>query len=83
MSAASALLVATIAFAEPSGQSRGTKVGPQTDPNQVVCVTERETGTRVGSRRVCRTRAEWAAHRADLRAATDRVTKGTFCTDNC
>ncbi len=39
-----------------------TKVGPNQDPNQIVCQTQTEIGSRLNRRRVCRTRAEWAAH---------------------
>jgi hypothetical protein len=39
-----------------------TKIGPNQDPNQIVCQARTEIGSRVNRRRVCRTRAEWAEH---------------------
>jgi hypothetical protein len=65
------LLGATAAVAQAPGDST-TRVGPNGDPNQIVCVRERDTGSRVSSRRVCRTRAEWAAHEAEQRRTVEK-----------
>ena len=66
------LLGATAAFAQAPTDST-TRTGPNQDPNQVVCVNERETGSRVASRRVCRTRAEWAEHEAEQRRTLEKT----------
>ena len=42
------------------------------DPNEMVCVRQRTTGSRVNDVRVCRTRAEWAEIRAETRGAVER-----------
>ena len=57
---------------------------PRGDPNQIICVSETVTGSRLGTRRVCRTRAEWAEHRAQTRTVIERVQfyKPT-CTPSC
>ena len=70
--AAGAMLGATAAAAQAPTEST-TKVGPNQDPNQVVCINERETGSRVASRRVCRTRAQWAEHEAEQRRTVERT----------
>mgnify|MGYP006173523185 CR=1 FL=1 len=49
------------------------RVGPNQDPDQIVCVRETRIGTRLDTRRVCRTRAEWAALEADTRNTIQRV----------
>lgn len=43
------------------------------DPNRVVCVTTDELGSRLGSKRVCHTAAEWVAYRRDIRNTVDKV----------
>lgn len=37
------------------------------DLSKVVCRTEQPTGSRLGARRVCKTRGEWAAESANAR----------------
>jgi hypothetical protein len=78
----SAIALATLAAAA-AAQTQQTSPGSSTsrlnDPNEIVCITEHETGSRLRARRVCRTRAEWDAHRADLRANIDQIVKPTFC----
>ena len=49
--------------------------------NEVICRKEEVTGSRLGAKKVCRTRAEWADaqlqdRRALERAQTDRPMKG-------
>ena len=67
------MLGATAAIAQAPAGSSETKVGPNGDPNQVVCVNEREIGSRLSRRRVCRTRAEWAEHEAQQRGTVERI----------
>ena len=50
-----------------------TKIGPSNDPNEVVCIRQSQIGSRVAARRVCRTRAEWAAHRAEYKQEIERA----------
>ena len=50
-----------------------TRVGPNQDPNQIVCQNQTEIGSRVARRRVCRTRAEWAEHERQYRQNLQRA----------
>lgn len=53
------------------------KTQPNQDPNEVVCVRESQVGSRLNVRRVCRTRAEWAEHRAQYKQALERAQNNT------
>jgi hypothetical protein len=69
---AGAALVATAAIAQAPADAP-QRSGPDNDPDQTVCVTETVTGSRLGARRVCRTRAEWAEHRSETRKVVEKV----------
>jgi hypothetical protein len=43
------------------------------DPNQLICETVAQTGTRLGQRRRCATRAQWAEIRRTLRQELERA----------
>ena len=43
------------------------------DPNEIICEKQEVTGSRLATRRVCRTRAEWADLRLQDRQETERV----------
>jgi hypothetical protein len=64
-----AVLTATAAVA----QSPTSRVAPNGDPNQIVCVNERVTGSRVARQRVCRTRREWEDHKSETRKTLEKV----------
>jgi hypothetical protein len=70
---AGALSAAVAALAQAPSNTPTQSAGQNADPNQIVCVNERDTGSRVATRRVCRTRAEWAEHNAEQRRTLDRV----------
>jgi hypothetical protein len=72
MAITGAALIATAAIAQ-APTNAPQRSGPQNDPDEVVCITERVTGSRLSSRRVCRTRTEWAEHRAETRKVVERV----------
>ena len=59
--------------ADPASGPATTKRGVSGDPNEVICVQEKATGSRLGARRVCRTRAEWAEHRAEHKQEIERA----------
>jgi hypothetical protein len=62
------------AFAQaPGDTATTTKVGPLNNPDEIVCIREQPIGSRLGARRVCRTRAEWAEHQRQYRQAIDRA----------
>jgi hypothetical protein len=66
-SALSVLGFASIAFADQE-----TAQKKSLDPNEKICVTIIPLGSRIGGRRVCATRAEWAEKRRLDRAAIDQ-----------
>ena len=65
-------VVATTAIAQAEADTTSRRA-PNNDPNQIVCVVEHETGSRVRARRICRTRAEWAEHEAEMRRTVERT----------
>ena len=50
-----------------------TKIGPNQDPNEMICINQSEVGSRLARRRVCRTRAQWQEHRAQFRQSIERA----------
>ena len=52
-------------------QAEETKV--KDDPNRVICEKQEILGTRLASKRVCKTKAEWAEERRENRQAIDRA----------
>ena len=68
----SAALVATAAVAQaPNDAPPSNKPGE--DPNEVICINQPTTGSRVNNVRVCRTRAQWVESRAEIRKTVERV----------
>ena len=63
---------ATVAVSQ-SPTVETTKRGPSNDPNEVVCVREKEIGSRLAQRRVCRTRAQWEEFHAQTRQAVEKA----------
>ena len=59
------LIFVTIASAAPAVAQTST---PQLDPNEVICRTQRVTGSRVGMSRRCATRAQWIEDERQQRA---------------
>jgi Na+-transporting NADH:ubiquinone oxidoreductase subunit NqrC len=62
-------LFATSAMAQPPAQAPAK---PQ-DPNQKICEKVEITGSRLSSKRVCMTRAQWADARLQDRQAVEHV----------
>ena len=68
------VLSGTTAIAQGSADTATTvKTGPLTNPDEIVCIREQPIGTRLGARRVCRTRAEWVEHRRQFRQSIERA----------
>lgn len=65
------LPLVAITFATPSNASADDKRKAR-DPNETVCETEEILGSRLATRRICLTRAQWAEKRRDDRALIDR-----------
>ena len=59
----------SIASATPVEQSK-TKIP---DPNEKICESLTVVGSRLATRRVCATRAEWADHRRQDREETEKA----------
>jgi hypothetical protein len=68
-----AALVATAAVAQAPNEGT-TRVAPgNDDPNEVICVSQNTTGSRVNRVRVCRTRQQWVESRQESRKTIERV----------
>ena len=70
------LMTQGFALASAAPAETGTRP-PDNDPNQIVCVRETPIGSRVATRRVCRTRAEWAEHQREYRESVQRAQNQT------
>ena len=67
------ILIATAAVAQSPSGAPGTRRAPGGASDEVVCVSERQIGSRLSQRRVCRTRAEWDEHRAEHKQEVERA----------
>ena len=85
------LAILCVAAAASAGLAQALADPPATktreirgDPEQIVCRSEQEIGSRVSRRRVCRTRAEWAELQAQQRDVVDEVQrfKPVICTQD-
>jgi invasion protein IalB len=65
--------VAVPAAAQTDAPSAGKKKG---DPNEMVCEKQEVLGTRLATKRVCKTRAEWAEQRRLQRSDLERTQVG-------
>jgi hypothetical protein len=66
----SAVLLATAGVAQ-TGQDRRSDGG--LDPDDQICRSIKDTGTRLGRTRVCMSRAEWAQQRRDTKQNVERT----------
>ena len=74
VSALVALTFASIASAAPEKQlSPNTNLG---DPNERICETIKPIGSRLATKRICATRAEWAVRKAEDKQALERAQAG-------
>ena len=74
VSALVALTFASIASAAPEKQlAPNTNLG---DPNERICETVKPIGSRLATKRICATRAEWAARKAEDKQALERAQAG-------
>jgi transposase-like protein len=76
-SAASAIVTASLlSLVATSATAQQSKPKPR-DPNEVVCKKEEVLGSRLQSRKVCMTRAEWAEQRQLDRQNVERSQTNT------
>jgi hypothetical protein len=66
-------LTAAPAAAQQNPNPAPPQSKPAKDPNEIVCETQREPGSRLAAARVCHTRAEWADLRHQDRQMIDRA----------
>ncbi len=71
--AASAPAATPVVTGQTVTVSRGAESDVVGDSTRIICRSVAETGSRLGRQRICRTAAEWAAMRQDVRQTTDRV----------
>jgi len=67
-----AVLVSSAAMAQ-TNPSRSAGGGEGPDPNQRICRSMGETGSRLGGTRVCMTRAQWEAQQRDTQSSVERA----------
>lgn len=77
ISTAAALILGTgisaPAFAQAAQPTQQATTKPAKDPNEVVCERQEEIGTRLGSQKICKTRAEWAEERRSNRQDVEKI----------
>ena len=85
-----AALAAPAAFAQPqqsaAAQHSAGSRGPNSrwDPNEMICRSEAEPGSRLRAQRRCATRAQWAEQiRQDRQYAERAQTNRTYCGGIC
>ena len=63
----------------PAAVSAGEKKADAKDPNRIICEKQEVLGSRLATKRVCMTAAEWAIRRQEERQSIDRsqVQRGT------
>ena len=71
LSALSLAASAARAAADPPQQASSQNARPAPDPNQRICEDVTQVGSRLGTKRICATRAEWAAKRKADRDTVD------------
>jgi hypothetical protein len=50
---------------------------PARDPNRIICEKEEEIGTRLGSKKVCKTWLQWQQQRQEHRESIERIQQNT------
>lgn len=68
-----ALALSLGAASPPSAASPQTVSSPSKNPNQVVCEKQSVTGSRLTTKRVCKTRAQWADERLQDRQGIEKI----------
>lgn len=82
---AAAVALAAPALAGGQGQEDPSKPSAEevtdTSQNRMVCKRQKNTGSRLSSKRVCMTAAQWAQLEQDQRQAIERVQAGRMKSD--
>ena len=71
----SVALIAAPAIAQAPGAAAAQTqtTAKKDDPNEKICVKEESTGSRLGAKRICMTRAEWADRKLQDQQELTRV----------
>jgi hypothetical protein len=69
------LLTVTPVLAQTQPQSAAPQVPQQSkdDPNKVICQTQKEIGSRLASKRICMTAAQWKEHQQQVHDQLDQL----------
>ena len=67
------LLIALLLGMVPQDNNPPPRKSAKLDPNKMICRTQEVTGSLVGAKKVCRTRAEWAAEESYAKETIDRL----------
>jgi hypothetical protein len=62
-----------IAQAPAAAPAQAQSTAKKQDPNEKICVKEESTGSRLGAKRICMTRAEWADRKLQDQQELTRV----------
>lgn len=57
----------------PAAAAAGEKKAEAKDPNRIICEKQEVLGSRVATKRVCMTAAEWEIRRREDREAVDKA----------
>jgi hypothetical protein len=81
---AAMLAVAGLSLAPAAMAKTETASKTAPDPNEKVCEKIKPVGSRVATKRVCATRAEWEEYRRQDRDAVEKAQRlGCLTQDNC
>ena len=67
--------------AEPEKSAPTVEEVTDTSQNRMVCKRQKDTGSRLGSKRICMTAAQWAQKKRDERAVTERTQAARWKSD--
>lgn len=78
--------VALVSPALAAGQTEPKQAAPaeevtDTSQNRMICKRQKDTGSRLGSKRICMTAAQWAQKKRDERAVTERTQAARWKSD--
>ena len=77
------ILIATLSLGS-AGPAEEPKAKKPLDPNEKVCETIKPVGSRLATKRVCATRAQWAEQRKQDREETEKAQRlGCLTQDAC
>ena len=73
------LTIAIVATGSLAQSALAAPTGAQSarDPNEKVCESQIQIGSRLGGKKVCATRAEWSARKAAERQSLDELQRTT------